>query len=194
MQALPFYVRSCDTRTFLFGIRNKKKFTVDFRQDTSTLLAQSCNVPGNSLARTLTDRKKREVASMVRFAFRTAIAATFFVLACCLALAQGGPPAHPPRPKMLGPAKWQPSAREISAAYWTLDPGWSTTLEMRNNVIYHDLIVTPVLRSETGQETPLAPVTIAPQHVVSLNLRDAAATNHANLGSFGSARLSALTA
>jgi hypothetical protein len=122
---------------------------------------------------------------MLRFAFRTAIAAAFFVLACCLALAQGGPPAHPPRPKMLGPAKWQPSAREISAAYWTLEPGWSTTLEMRNNVLYHDLIVTPVLRSETGQETPLAPVTIAPQHVVSINLRNAAA-NHANLGSFGS--------
>jgi len=67
-----------------------------------------------------------------------------------------------------------------------LEPGWSTTLEMRNNVIYHQLTVTPVLRATNGQETALAPITIAPQHVVSLNLRRSAAANRANLGSFGS--------
>jgi hypothetical protein len=123
---------------------------------------------------------------MLKSTFCAAIAAVLVVLPCSSLLAQNAPPAHPPRPKMLGPAKWQPVAREISAAYWTLEPGWSTTLEMRNNVMHHDLSVTPVLRSETGQETSLPPVTIPSQHVISINLRNAAALNHANLGSFGS--------
>jgi hypothetical protein len=57
---------------------------------------------------------------------------------------------------------------------------------MRNNVTHHDLTVTAVLRSSTGQETPLAPVTIPPQHVVSLNLRNAVAAKGSALGPFGS--------
>lgn len=111
---------------------------------------------------------------MVRTAFQ-AVAAFLLVLCSSLLNAQSGPPQHPPRPKYVGPAKWNPSAQEVSVAYWTLEPGWSTVLEMRNNVTHHDLTVTPVLRASTGQETPLAPVTITPQHVVSLDLRTAAA-------------------
>lgn len=119
-----------------------------------------------------------------------AVSATFFILLCSSFLrAQSAPPLHPPNPKVLGPAKWEPSPQEISAAYWTLEPGWSTTLEMRNNVIHHDLTVTPVIRASTGQETPLAPVTIAPQHVIALDLRTvvtAANRTLSQLGSFGS--------
>jgi len=119
-----------------------------------------------------------------------AISATSFILLCSSLLgAQSAPPLHPPNPKVLGPAKWNPSPQEVSAAYWTLEPGWSTTLEMRNNVIHHDLTVTPVIRASTGQETPLAPVTIAPQHVIALDLRTAVtAANRtlSQLGPFGS--------
>jgi hypothetical protein len=39
--------------------------------------------------------------------------------------AQNGPLAHPPRPKVVGPAKWTPLAQEVSATYWTLEPGWN---------------------------------------------------------------------
>ncbi len=118
---------------------------------------------------------------------RNALQALFWLfVSSVLVYAQSGPPLHPPRPKVVGPAKWMPSAQEVSAAYWTLEPGWSTTLEMRNNVTYHDLIVTPVLRSNTGQEMPLAPLTIPPQHVVSLNLRNAVASKADALGPFGS--------
>lgn len=110
-----------------------------------------------------------------------------FVLTCSFALyAQNAPPKHPPRPNMVGPAKWVPSAQQVSVAYWTLEPGWSTTIEMRNNVTHHDLTVTPVLRSETGQETSLAPVTITPQHIVSVDLGNAAAQIGERIGAFGS--------
>lgn len=117
----------------------------------------------------------------------TIIAVASFVLTCSFALqAQNSPPAHPPRPKAVGPAKWVTLAQQVSVAYWTLEPGWSTTIEMRNNVAYHDLTVTPVLRSETGRETALTPVTIAPQHIVSFDLGSAAGRTGKAIGPFGS--------
>jgi hypothetical protein len=123
---------------------------------------------------------------MVRSAFHAAAAAFLLFLFPNLLCAQSEPPQHPPRPKYVGPAKWNPSAQEVSVAYWTLEPGWSTVLEMRNNVTHHDLTVTPVLRASTGEETPLTPVIITPQHVVSLDLRNAAAASSKTLGPFGS--------
>jgi hypothetical protein len=121
---------------------------------------------------------------MVRTAVQ-ALAASLLLLCSSLLTAQSGPLQHPPRPKYVGPAKWNPSAQEVSVAYWTLEPGWSTVLEMRNNVTHHDLTVTPVLRASTGEETPLAPVLITPQHVVSLDLRNAAAASSKTPGPFG---------
>ena len=127
---------------------------------------------------------------MVRFS-------SLFVLAVALLFplpsqvcAQSAPPPHPPRPKLLGPADWKPSPQSVSAAYWTLESGWNTDLEMRNNLRSRELTVTPVLRTAAGQELSLAPVTVAAQHVVSLNLRNLAATDPRILnysGSFGSA-------
>jgi hypothetical protein len=106
---------------------------------------------------------------MVRRASRAA-AASFLLLFSPLLCAQSSPPKHPPRPKVVGPAKWEPSSQELSAAYWTLEPGWNTDVEMRNNLISRELTITPVLRSALGQETSLAPVTVAAQHIVSLDL------------------------
>jgi hypothetical protein len=110
---------------------------------------------------------------MVRRASRAA-AASFLLLFSPLLCAQSSPPKHPPRPKVVGPAKWEPSSQELSAAYWTLEPGWNTDVEMRNNLISRELTITPVLRSALGQETSLAPVTVAAQHIVSLDLRSLA--------------------
>ena len=102
----------------------------------------------------------------------------FALVAACLVLgislstvAQDAPPLRVPAPPVIGPAEWKPAHQEISTAYWTLQPGWNTQIEMRNNLVYHDLTVTPVLRLATGQEKPLAPVTIAPQHVIAVDLR-----------------------
>ncbi len=126
---------------------------------------------------------------MFSSSFRTVSAASFLLLCPSFLCAQSAPPQHPPRPKTLGPAKWTPTRQEVAVAFWTLEAGWSTTLEMRNNVTHHELIVTPVLRASTGEETPLVPVTIASQHVVALDLRTAVSANSqmaSQIGPFGS--------
>jgi hypothetical protein len=130
------------------------------------------------------------MAIMVRTAFHAAAAASLLLLCSSFLCAQSGPPQHPPRPKLVGPAKWDPSPQSVSAAYWTLEPGWNTDLEMRNNLRSRELTITPVLRSATGQELSLDPVTVGAQHVVALDLRKLAQVNPKilnYLGSFGSA-------
>ena len=126
---------------------------------------------------------------MARTAFQ-AVAASLLLLCSSLVCAQSEPPQHPPRPKVVGPAKWTPAPQEVSVAYWTLEPGWNTNLEMRNNLRSRELTITPVLRAATGQELSLAPVTVAAQHVVALDLRKLAQVDPkilTYLGSFGSA-------
>lgn len=111
---------------------------------------------------------------MFRATFPVITPASILLLCSSFICAQSTPPTHPPRPKLVGPAKWTPSPQEVSATYWTLEPGWDTELELRNNLTSHELIVTPVLRTAGGLETLLATVTIPPQHIVSLDLRNAA--------------------
>lgn len=125
--------------------------------------------------------------------FRTkarAIGFASLLVFCCFNLhAQSGPPQHPPRPTVVGPAKWNPTPQELSAAYWTLESGWDTTLEIRNNVRYRELTVTAVLRTAAGQEIPLTPVTVAPQNVIAIDLRNLSQTDTNNasyVGLFGS--------
>ena len=130
------------------------------------------------------------LAASPDLAFRVVIlVAASFLLCSSLIRAQNGPPVHPPRPKVLGPAKWDPSPQEVSAAYWTLEPGWNTNVEMRNNLGFRELTVTPVLRAASGKEVSLTPVTVAAQHVISLDLRNLAQSQPQILngaGSFGS--------
>jgi hypothetical protein len=80
--------------------------------------------------------------------------ATFFLLLSSCVFAQSAPPQHPPRPKILGPANWEPTPQEVSAAYWTLESGWNTDLEMRNNLRHRELTITPVLRAADGRKLP----------------------------------------
>ena len=75
--------------------------------------------------------------------------------------------AHPPYP-----AQWNPKAQELFLSYWTVEPGWSTELEIRNNVAWRDLSITPVLRMPAGAEIALEPVTVPPEHVTSIDLRE----------------------
>jgi hypothetical protein len=103
-----------------------------------------------------------EIGPMFFPTFRTFFLAAILPFTWVYAEGQASPPAHTPRPKMVGPAKWEPLPQEVSAAYWTLEPGWSTALEMRNNLVYHELTVTPILRASTGEEMPLAAVNYRP--------------------------------
>ena len=102
-----------------------------------------------------------------------------------------------PKPK-LPAASWEPTPQEMFIPYWTLEPAWETSLEIRSNVPNHPITVTPVLRVASGAEFPLSPVTLAPNQSTSIDLRQAAEQSASKLlrqnGLFGSVvlRFSAL--
>ena len=63
--------------------------------------------------------------------------ATLFAPVVILLLATVTTTAQPPQPKFPKPgtrvtlADWKPTQQEVVAAYWTLEPGWNTELEMK---------------------------------------------------------------
>ena len=61
---------------------------------------------------------------------------------------------------------------EQYVGYWTTEPGWSTELQLRNNIEAGELTVTPAARTADGAETALPPVTIKSGDVVSLDLSE----------------------
>jgi len=102
------------------------------------------------------------------------------------------PPGPPPKP-VQRPIPAQPPAvdQEQAIAYWTTETGWTSELQLRNNAVGQDLTVTPVLRLADGAETSLAPVTIKPQEVKSIDLGAAisAAAAPQLVGTYGSLAL-----
>ncbi|HEX3437192.1 MAG TPA: hypothetical protein VHT24_10540 [Pseudacidobacterium sp.] len=83
--------------------------------------------------------------------------------------------------------KFLPAPQEQFAPYWTTEGGWHSELQMRNNTAGRSLTVTPVLRDHTGTEYPLAPVTIAPNEIKSVDVAEAVASSAPQLiGSYGS--------
>jgi hypothetical protein len=77
--------------------------------------------------------------------------------------------------------------QEQFIAYWTLEAGWGSELQLRNNMVGADLTVTPALRSADGLETALAPVTVHPQEIKVVDLEVAAlASAPRYLGAYGS--------
>ena len=113
------------------------------------------------------------------------------LLATVTATAQTQQPKFPKPGTRVALADWKPTQQEVVASYWTLEPGWNTELEIRNNLVERKLTVTPVLRTATGREIALPDVTLASEEVTSINLQQAVAqaapelVNH--MGSFGSA-------
>ena len=89
------------------------------------------------------------------------------------------PPPHPPPPSV---------DQEQFVSYWTSETGWTSELQLKNNVAGQDLTVTPALRLASGAETTLAPVTIKPQEVKSIDLDAAIAAAAAPqlIGAYGS--------
>ena len=105
-------------------------------------------------------------------------------LLLCLALLLAPLAAPQQSPSRPPPA---PADQEQIVPYWTTETGWKSELQLRNNQAVQDLTVTPVLRTAYGAETTLAPVTIKPQEVKSIDL-DAAigATAPQLVGTYGS--------
>ncbi|MGC2474773.1 MAG: hypothetical protein WA485_10590 [Candidatus Sulfotelmatobacter sp.] len=61
-----------------------------------------------------------------------------------------------------------PKPQESFAPYWTSEPGWTTELQLKNNLLKASLTVTPVLRLASGKEITLDPTTIPPNASVSV--------------------------
>jgi hypothetical protein len=71
--------------------------------------------------------------------------------------------------------------------YWTTETGWDTELQLRNNLATQSLLVTPSLRTADGSETALAPVTLKPHEVQSIDLASVISTGNPQLvGTYGS--------
>ena len=107
------------------------------------------------------------------------------------AICQTPQPKFPKPGTRVGLAEWKPTQQEVMASYWSLEPGWNTELEIRNNLVERQLTVTPVLRTAAGREIALPDVVLASEEVTSINLQQAlsqAAPELVNrMGSFGSA-------
>lgn len=116
----------------------------------------------------------------------------FVLTIALLAISYPAVSQNSPRPslKPSRPATWNPHAQQTFVAYWTVESGWNTTLEIRNN-LRRDLDVTPVLRTSAGQEITLPAVTLHSEQVTGVDLRQALSQAGSQLldkpGSFGSA-------
>ncbi len=108
--------------------------------------------------------------------------------ACAFSQAPPDPPDARHHPTQPPPA---PTDHEQILAYWTTETGWHSELQLRNNQMSGDLIVTPVLRTMNGDETRLSAVTIKPQEVKAVDLDAAIAAVAAPqlVGTYGSLAL-----
>ena len=80
--------------------------------------------------------------------------------------------------------------QESYAPYWTSEPGWTTELQLKNNLPSASLTVTPVLRLASGKEIQLDPTTIPPNTSVSVWVNEGLLAHAedllSQLGSYGS--------
>ncbi|MFB3813817.1 MAG: hypothetical protein ACE14L_06870, partial [Terriglobales bacterium] len=64
-----------------------------------------------------------------------------------------------------------PKASKLGfATYWTVEPGWQSELELRNNLAKDNLTIQPVLYTSEGVEIPLAAVNIPPNEIRTVDL------------------------
>src|SRR5579863_5026334 len=87
-------------------------------------------------------------------------------------------------------AQLAPKPQESFAPYWTSEPGWTTELQLKNNLLKASLTVTPVLRLASGKEITLDPTTIPPNASVSVWVNEGLLAHASDLlsqpGSYGS--------
>jgi len=91
-----------------------------------------------------------------------------------------------------GDSRWTIPAvdQEQVVSYWTIEGGWSSELQLRNNIAGKDLVVTPVLRSASGEEASLPPISIRPDEVKAVDIRSAIETYAPGFsGTYGSVAL-----
>ncbi len=89
---------------------------------------------------------------------RSVVLVSTLALFCTLAFSQA--------PASLAKVKNQ----AVYAPFWSLEPGWSTHLEVRNSLADKEVTVTPVLRQYTGREIPLTSHTLEANQAVEIDL------------------------
>lgn len=73
--------------------------------------------------------------------------------------------------------------QKLWAVYWTAAPGFTSTLEIKNNRLKETLTVRPTLYLRSGEELPLEPLTLGPRETAVVNINQAlAAFLHDSLG------------
>lgn len=95
----------------------------------------------------------------MRMAFRSLLLLALVLLPFSEALADK--PGRGPSPK--SPRVWY-------ATYWTVESGWHSQLELRNNLAKDELTVQPVLRTFEGTEIALPAVTIPPDEIRTIDI------------------------
>lgn len=84
----------------------------------------------------------------------------FLAALVSLALAQPGAIFCQSSPKTISPQQLakppHPIDQEQFVSYWTTEPGWSTELQLRNNLESSYLTVAPALRTAAGAENHIA--------------------------------------
>jgi hypothetical protein len=80
--------------------------------------------------------------------------------------------------------------QEQVVSYWTIEGGWHSEFQLRNDMPGENLVVTPVLRSSNGDEASLPPISIKPDEVRGVDIRSAVETYAPGFsGSYGSVAL-----
>ncbi|MBI3664155.1 MAG: IPT/TIG domain-containing protein [Acidobacteria bacterium] len=62
---------------------------------------------------------------------------------------------------------------KLWSVYWTVEPGFTSTLEMKNNLVADPLNVSVSLYFANGEEYPLAPVQLGPRQTATIDLNRA---------------------
>jgi hypothetical protein len=79
-------------------------------------------------------------------------------------------------PSSFAAAGQSSSAQALWAAYWTIEPGFTSTLEMKNNLVQSPLDITVSLYFANGEEYPLSPISIGPRQTVVLDISSISST------------------
>ena len=80
----------------------------------------------------------------------------------------------------LAASKKPPKSRqEVIAPYWSLESGWKTSFEIRNNLPTEAMRVTPVLRTHSGEELRLPVIEVGSEQIRSVDLHSLLTENQA---------------
>jgi len=105
--------------------------------------------------------------------------ASVTILVCFFLLSSSWSTITPPARSAPAPQAAEPAEDvfdfAIHAPYWSTEPGFISTIQMKNYRVDEPLTVTPVLYSLAGREIKLDPIRLNPSETQVLNINEALA-------------------